>query len=51
MVLTHGVSLIIEIGILVDILVGIVISSILLFRIGRTFDSLDVSNLENLRDE
>lgn len=51
MALTHGVSLLIEVGIFVDILVGIVISSILLFRISRTFDSLDVGNLENLRDD
>ncbi|MDE1863232.1 MAG: hypothetical protein KGI33_09995 [Thaumarchaeota archaeon] len=49
--LTHGVSLIIEMGIFADILVGIVISSILLFRMSRTFDSLDVGNLENLRDD
>lgn len=49
--LTHGVSLIIEIGIFADILVGIVISSILLFRMSRTFDSLDVGKLENLRDD
>jgi len=51
MALTHGVSLLIEVGIFVDILVGIVISSILLFRISRTFDSLDVGKLENLRDD
>jgi hydrogenase-4 component E len=51
MALTHGVSLLIEIGIFVDVLVGIVISSILLFRISRTFDSLDVGKLENLRDD
>lgn len=49
--LTHGVSLLIEVGIFVDILIGIVISSILLFRISRTFDSLDVGKLENLRDD
>lgn len=49
--LTHGVSLLIEIGIFIDILVGILISSILLFRISRTFDSLDVGKLENLRDD
>lgn len=51
MALTHGVSLLIEVGIFVDILVSIVISSILLFRISRTFDSLDVGKLENLRDD
>ena len=51
MALTHGVSLLIEVGIFVDILVGILISSVLLFRISRTFDSLDVGKLENLRDD
>lgn len=49
--LTHGVSLIIEIGIFADILVGVVISGILLFRISQTFDSLDIGSLEKLRDD
>jgi hydrogenase-4 component E len=49
--LTHGVSLLIEIGIFADILVGVVISSILLYRISQTFDSLDVGELEKLRDD
>lgn len=49
--LTHGVSLIIEIGIFVDILVGVMISSILLFRISQTFDTLDIGKLEKLRDD
>ncbi len=42
--LTHGISLIIEIGIFIDILVGIVISSILIHRIGYTFDNIDDIN-------
>jgi len=49
--LTHGVSLIIEMGIFADVLIGIVISSILLLRISRTFDSLDVGKMQNLRDD
>jgi hydrogenase-4 component E len=49
--LTHGVSLIIEIGIFADVLVGIVISTILLFRISQTFDTLDLGSLEKLRDD
>jgi hydrogenase-4 component E len=49
--LTHGVSLIIEIGIFADILVGVVISAILLFRISQTFDTLDLGSLEKLRDD
>lgn len=42
--LTHGISIIIEIGIFVDILVGIVISSILIHRIGYTFDNIEDIN-------
>lgn len=36
---------------MVDILVSVVVSSILLFRISQTFDSVDIRNLENLRDD
>jgi hydrogenase-4 component E len=49
--LTHGVSILIEIGIFADILVGVVISSILLYRISQTFDTMDVGELEKLRDD
>jgi len=49
--LTHGFSLIIEIGLMADILVAVVISSILLFRMSKTFDSIDIHNLESLRDD
>lgn len=49
--LTHGFSLLIELGILADILVGVVIAGILLSRISKTFDSIDIRNLENLRDD
>jgi hydrogenase-4 component E len=48
--LTHGTSLIIEIGIFVDILVGVIISAILLVRISHTFDTLDIGKLESLKD-
>ncbi len=49
--LTPGVSLIIEVGILADIIVAVTISSILLFRMNQTFDTLDITNLEKLRDD
>lgn len=48
--LTHGTPLIIEIGIFVDILVGVIISAILLVRISHTFDTLDIGKLESLKD-
>jgi len=49
--LTHGVSLIIEVGILADALVGVVISAILLTRMSQTFDTMDTSSLEKLKDD
>jgi len=49
--LTHGVSLIIEVGILADALVGVMIAAILLARMTQTFDSLDTSSLEKLKDD
>jgi len=45
--LTHGVSLVIEIGIFIDVLVGIIILSILIHRIGYTFDSVDEIDLKH----
>ena len=48
--LTHGTPLIIEIGIFVDIFVGVIISAILLVRMSHTFDTLDVGKLESLKD-
>ena len=49
--LTPDVSLIIEVGILADIIVAVAISSILLFRMNQTFDTLDIRNFEKLRDD
>ena len=49
--LTHGVSLIIEVGILADALVGVVISAVLLTRMSQTFDTLDMGSLERLKDD
>jgi len=49
--LTQGVSLIIEVGILADILVGVMISALLLLRMSQTFDSLDMASLESLKDD
>jgi hydrogenase-4 component E len=49
--LTHGVSLIIEVGILADALVGVVISAVLLTRMSQTFDTMDTGSLEKLKDD
>ncbi len=49
--LTPGASLVMEMGIFLDILVGVAISATLLIRMGLTFDTLDVGTLEHLREE
>ncbi len=49
--LTQSVSLIIEVGILADILVGVMISSLLLLRMSQTFDTFDIASLEKLKDD
>jgi len=49
--LTHGVSLIIEVGILADALVGVMISAVLLTRMSQTFDTMDTGSLEKLKDD
>jgi hydrogenase-4 component E len=42
--------LVVEIGIFFDVLVAVLVLGILVFRIGETFDSMDVSKLRKLRE-
>ncbi len=46
---TFGMPLVIEIGIAFDIVMGVFLMGIFMFRIRETFDDLDVSKLRNLR--
>lgn len=46
--LTYGMPLIVELGIFFDILVGALIMGILIFRINRTFESIDTDMLKTL---
>jgi hydrogenase-4 component E len=48
--LTYGVPLVVELGILFDVLVAVMVLGILVFRIRETFDSMDVSKLRKLRE-
>ena len=48
--LTYGMPLVVEVGIFFDVLVAVMILGILVFRIGETFDSMDVSKLRKLRE-
>jgi hydrogenase-4 component E len=47
--LTYGVPLIVELGILFDLVVAVMVLGILVYRIQETFDSMDVSKLSRLR--
>ncbi|MHB9095969.1 MAG: NADH-quinone oxidoreductase subunit K [Eubacteriales bacterium] len=46
---TNGMPLVVELGIFLDILIGVLIMGVLAFRINRTFDTIDTENLKNLR--
>jgi len=47
--ITYGMPLIVEIGIFFDIFVAALILGVFVFRINRTFDSIDVAELRRLR--
>jgi len=48
--LTYGMPLVVELGIFFDVLVGVLVLGILVFRIREAFDSMDVSKLRKLRE-
>lgn len=48
---TNGMPMIVELGIFLDILVGILITGVFLFQIREQFDNLDIRNLEHLKED
>ncbi|MEX3856009.1 hydrogenase-4 component E [Paraburkholderia youngii] len=48
---TNGMPMIVELGIALDVLVGILILGVFMFQIREQFDSLDIHHLEKLKDE
>jgi hydrogenase-4 component E len=48
---TNGMPMIIELGIGLDVLVGILILGVFMFQIREQFDSLDIHHLEKLKDD
>ena len=46
---TIGMPFVIELGIFMDILVGVLIMGVLVFRINQSFNTIDTKNLRNLR--
>ncbi len=47
---TTGMPLMVEMGVLLDVLVGVMITGLLLFRIKSSFEHVDVTQLTGLRD-
>ena len=47
--LTYGMPLVVEIGVLFDVLVAVMVLGILVYRIRESFESMDVSRLRRLR--
>ena len=47
---TYGMPMVVELGIALDVLVGMLILGIFFFQIRERFDSLDLRNLENSRE-
>jgi hydrogenase-4 component E len=48
---THGMPMVVELGIALDVLVGVIILGIFMFQIREQFDSLDIRHLEKLKED
>ena len=48
---TYGMPMVVELGVGLDVLVGMIILGIFLFHIREQFESLDLSHLESLRED
>jgi hydrogenase-4 component E len=47
---THGMPLMVEMGILLDVMVGVMIAGLVIFRLSRSFEHIDVTELRGLRE-
>ena len=45
----YGVPLVIELGVFLDVLLGVLVMQVLVYRIHETFDSIDVEQLNRLK--
>ena len=48
---TYGMPMVVELGIALDVMVGMVILGVFFFQIREQFDSLDIRHMERIRDE
>jgi hydrogenase-4 component E len=47
---TYGMPLVVELGVALDVLVGVFVLGIFFFQIRETFDSLDLKHMETLKE-
>lgn len=47
---TYGMPMVVELGIALDVLVGVIILGVFMFQIREQFDSLDLGHLEKLKE-
>jgi hydrogenase-4 component E len=48
---TYGMPMVVELGIALDVLIGILILGVLMLQIREQFDSLDIRHLEQLKED
>ncbi len=48
---TYGMPMVVELGIALDVLIGVLILGVFMFQIREQFDSLDIRHLERLRED
>ena len=48
---THGMPMVVELGIALDVLIGVIILGVFMFQIREQFDSLDIRRLERLKGD
>jgi hydrogenase-4 component E len=48
---TYGMPMVVELGIALDVLVGVFILGVFMFQIREQFDSLDIRHLEKLKED
>jgi hydrogenase-4 component E len=48
---TYGMPMVVELGIALDVLIGMIILGVFFFQIREQFDSLDIRHMEKLRED
>ncbi|MHB9022691.1 MAG: hypothetical protein ACYC7E_00740 [Armatimonadota bacterium] len=46
---THGMPLLLEMGVVFEVLVGVMVAGLVIFRLNRSFEHIDVTQLRGLR--